>query len=87
MLSRKWEYKRVFESEAGWLAGTGTWNIEPLLNRYGEEGWELVAVMGHAFLLMRPKAPEPGQCSDCGEQTDGRDYLCGTCRKLLNSEE
>lgn len=50
-MMQKWEYK------VDCLSGAGIARMQHILNRYGQEGWELVGFAEDEFILKRPIPP------------------------------
>ncbi|NLC58146.1 MAG: DUF4177 domain-containing protein [Armatimonadetes bacterium] len=61
---QRWEYKIVYRSEhvGGWVVDgkpapeLGKREDPEVLNQFGQEGWELVAVVAYTYFFKRPLA-------------------------------
>jgi ribosomal protein L40E len=83
----KWEYKTVYAKTL-----TNDKGIEPMLNRLGAEGWELVSViwqtghltttMPHLYILKRQLKTKT--CSRCKAETPYDSEFCVKCGARLN---
>lgn len=71
-MRQRWEYKRI-------RADSRT-DLITILNKLGEEGWELVGFrLDHGVYFKRPLAST--KCAGCNAEVYGSDYLCSDCRK------